>query len=550
MGSCTSKSKKKREHFTNTLQARGEILGADLRAMFNNPVYSDIIITCKDGGVVYGSKLLLAARSDVFARILLNPAKAESENEGSELIPADVNIINISFPEFTSSTLLIVLEYLYMGSITQETLSLNNVVEAYLCSEYFMIPQLEEIIITFLDNALRCSADNNLSARLLSQAAECMLPSSDDSFFRTMYNCLATTSLETVDYENLNEAALRFILSPICGGDADEEFVTPEYSVFRYTVLWSAHKISSSLVSYFEPLLPPADMAERLDAQKLNQLRSLHEKRKKKSKSMEIQKSIDPILSPLLSYVNFNLIHPSILINIIEPLDIILPEILAKAFRWQTQLPPGSGPKRSRGIITAKHENLKLHWDQKAHGKKIVLLEHGTIVKSQSRNFGFARTSLPIRGYEVYEWDFIIEEPCKHTWIGVCSIRDNRVNYSTWLGGTSYGWVLGSNGYLAHNKGGVINENSRRNLKNYGLKFTKGTIITMHLNMENRTLAYSINGINFGEAFGDLPNEVYPAVSIKRPGKIKIQSHKKTTSMISMGNFQENSESDPLSSSL
>ncbi|CAG8755343.1 2996_t:CDS:1, partial [Acaulospora colombiana] len=55
MGSCASKPHRKPEHFTKTLQARGEILGADLRAMFNNPVYSDIIITCKDGGVVYGS---------------------------------------------------------------------------------------------------------------------------------------------------------------------------------------------------------------------------------------------------------------------------------------------------------------------------------------------------------------------------------------------------------------------------------------------------------------------------------------------------------------
>ncbi|CAG8544565.1 15038_t:CDS:1, partial [Acaulospora colombiana] len=453
----------------------------------------------------------------------------------SELIPAGVNNCNISFPEFTSSTLLIILEYLYMGTITQETLSLNNVVEAYLCSEYFMIPQLEEIIITFLDNALRCSADNNLSARLLTQAAELMLPSAGDAFFRTLYSCLAITSLETIDYENLSEAALRFLLSSINEDDTDEEFVTPEYSVFRYIVLWSAHKVSSSLMTHFELLLPSVDLAERLDAQQLNQLRNLQERRNRKSKNSEIKKSIEPILSPLLSCVNFNLIHPSILANIVEPLGIIPPEILEKAFQWQAQLPPGSGPKRNRGLIAAKPDNLKLHWDQKAHGKKMVLLEHGTVIKSQLRKFGFARTSLPIRGYEIYEWDFIIEEACKHMWIGVCSIKNSKVNYSVWLGGTSYGWVLGSNGYLAHNKGGIVSENSKRNLINYGVKFTKGTRITVHLNMGNRTLSYSVNGINFGEAFRDLPNEVYPAVSIKRPGKIRIQPHKDRSSMSSLG---------------
>src|SRR4051812_4175245 len=84
MGACTSRSSESDDtNMREILLHKGEFLGADLRAMFNNPVYSDIIITCKDGGVVYGSKLLLAARSDVFSRLLLNNNGNNNNNGNS-----------------------------------------------------------------------------------------------------------------------------------------------------------------------------------------------------------------------------------------------------------------------------------------------------------------------------------------------------------------------------------------------------------------------------------------------------------------------------------
>src|SRR6266516_4328883 len=85
MGACISRGSKSDDNtIREILLHKGEFLGADLRAMFNNPVYSDIIITCKDGGVVYGSKLLLAARSDVFSRLLLNHDDNNNNNNNNE----------------------------------------------------------------------------------------------------------------------------------------------------------------------------------------------------------------------------------------------------------------------------------------------------------------------------------------------------------------------------------------------------------------------------------------------------------------------------------
>ncbi|CAB5154151.1 unnamed protein product [Rhizophagus irregularis] len=274
-----------------------------------------------------------------------------------------------------------------------------------------------------------------------------------------------------------------------------EEFVTPEYGVFRYIVLWAAHHCNNNnlVVSYFEPLLPPSDHAEHLDANEIEQLRKSHEKNKKKSKSKEIKDMIMALLNPLLPFVDFKLIHPSVLANIIEPLDIIVPnDMLNEAFKYQAQLPAGSGPGRNRGTIAAKPENLRFQWSQQAHGKQCVLLENDVALKSNTRKYEWARASLPIRGHEIYEWDIYIEESCKHLWIGVCTERRDK-SYS----------------------------------KGYGVKFGKGDRVTVHLNMGSRSLAYSINGIRHGEAWNTLPAELYPAVSLKKPAKVRIEMHKK-----------------------
>ncbi|CAG8654181.1 22208_t:CDS:1 [Dentiscutata erythropus] len=517
MGQCISQGQSEFRQSRNTLQARGEFLGSDLRVMFNNPVYSDIIITCKDGGVLYGSKLLLAARSDIFANMFLksNNDKNATKNEDS-----------ISFPEFNSKTILMILEYLYMGNITMETLTLNNVVEAYFGAEYFLLPQLEDIVISFLDNALKCSADNTLAAKFLTQATEFMSPSTDDILYRTLHKCLIVTPLETVNFGILNQEGLQFILSP--KGIEDEEFATSEYGVFRYILLWAANKISKDVVTHFESLLPTSDQAEHLDVLQLDRLRRAHEINHYKSK--ELYESIFPLVSPLLKCVDFKLIHPSILANIIEPLDFVPSEFLIDAFRYQTKLPPGVGPKRNRGVVTAKPGNLKLQWDQYAHGPNIFVLENNTVLRSRSKKSEFARTTLPIRGRDLYEWDIIIEEDCKYIWIGVCTERRFEVNYSNWLGGEIYGYTLGSNGSLAHNRG-PNNEKSLKNSISYGSKFGKNSCITVHLDMGSRTLSFSINGIKYGSAFTDLPREVYPAVSLKKPGKVRIGHHDNPISM-------------------
>ncbi|RGB33753.1 BTB/POZ protein [Rhizophagus diaphanus] len=103
---------------------RGYSSEKDLKLVINNPKYSDIEILCEDEKKLYGCRAILAARSEVFDRLLYNGMKESYENK-------------ISFPKINSSWMEIILEYIYTGSIKEESLTKENIVEAFNAADYF-----------------------------------------------------------------------------------------------------------------------------------------------------------------------------------------------------------------------------------------------------------------------------------------------------------------------------------------------------------------------------------------------------------------------------
>src|SRR5438045_3982267 len=91
--------------------------------------------------------------------------------------------------------------------------------------------------------------------------------------------------------------------------------------------------------------------------------------------------------------------------------------------------------------------------------------------------------------------------------------------YETFAGLQPTGWVLGSGGNCW---------NSSKNLK-YCPEFGDGTKITVHLDMNKRTCAFTVNGTKYREIseWNNLPSELYPIVSLRYPGRFRIQSHQK-----------------------
>src|SRR5436190_13673873 len=112
---------------------RGYSLEQDLRLLINNPKYSDIEILCEDEKKLHGSRAILAARSEVFDRLLYNGMKETYENQ-------------ISFPKINSSGMEIILEYIYTGSIEEESLNKDNIVESFCAADFFQFPDLQDII--------------------------------------------------------------------------------------------------------------------------------------------------------------------------------------------------------------------------------------------------------------------------------------------------------------------------------------------------------------------------------------------------------------------
>ena len=112
---------------------RGCSLEQDLRLLINNSKYSDIDILCKDEKKLHGCRAILAARSEVFDALLYNGMRESYEKQ-------------ISFPTISSFGMKIILEYIYTGMIKEESLTKDNIVEAFNAADYFQLPDFRILL--------------------------------------------------------------------------------------------------------------------------------------------------------------------------------------------------------------------------------------------------------------------------------------------------------------------------------------------------------------------------------------------------------------------
>src|SRR5689334_9795881 len=113
---------------------RGYSLKQDLKLLINNQKYGDIEILCKDKVKLHGCRAVLAVRSEVFDGLLYNGMKESYEKQ-------------ISFPEINSSEMEIILEYIYTGSIKEESLTKDNIIETFYAADYFQLSDLQDFIV-------------------------------------------------------------------------------------------------------------------------------------------------------------------------------------------------------------------------------------------------------------------------------------------------------------------------------------------------------------------------------------------------------------------
>ena len=220
---------------------RGYSLEQDLRLLINNPKYSDIEILCEDEKKLHGCRAILAARSEVLDRLLYNGMKESYEKQ-------------ISFPRINSAVMEIILEYIYTGSIKEESLTKDNITEVLYAANYFQLPNLQNLIIKNVQNNL----DNleNYSPEILSKVVDAMplLELENDTLLNLLVEAVATMPLSTIEFGRLSIAALQCLLS--CTYEKEKFFATSEYEVFRYSALLAARQVSNDAYKTITEQLP------------------------------------------------------------------------------------------------------------------------------------------------------------------------------------------------------------------------------------------------------------------------------------------------------
>ncbi|RIA87103.1 concanavalin A-like lectin/glucanase domain-containing protein [Glomus cerebriforme] len=463
---------------------RGYSLEKDLRLLLNNPKYSDIEILCEDEKKLYGCKAILAARSEVFDKLLYNGMKETYEKQ-------------VSFPKINSSAMEIILEYIYTGSIKEESLTKDNIIEAFYATDYFQLPDLQELIITTLKNILEKNFTENYSPELLSKIVTMMPLSDDNILLNLLVETVATIPLNTIEFNRLSIKAFQYLLS--CTHEKEKPFATPEYEVFRYSAILAAKQVSNEAYKTYMEGLPTL---EQIDYNV-----------KVEDKIVTDHQKVAKELEPLIKFIDFRRIKGQILVNIIEPLEIIPSQIILSVYRYKT-LSDNSNLSNIRGIpVTTYNDHT---WDESECGSKLIIEDNGKVVRASDNCsvLQSVRSRIALEDKGIFEWDVIIEKDCFYAWIGVCS--SENFNYETFVGYQSAGWVLGSGGR-------IYNFSHYRN--NYCPQFGDGAKITVHLDMDKRTCAFTVNGIKYPEIpeWNNLPSKLYPVVSLKYPGRFRIQ---------------------------
>ncbi|EXX68320.1 uncharacterized protein OCT59_020402 [Rhizophagus irregularis] len=457
---------------------RGYSLEQDLKLLIDNPKYSDVEILCEDEKKLHGSRAILAARSEVFDRLLYNGTK---ENQ-------------ISFPKINFSGMKIILEYIYTGSVKKESINKNNIIEAFHAAEYFQLPNLQEFIMKTVKSALENNYVNNYSPELLSKAVKIMPLSEDNVIINLLVEAVSIIPLNTIEFGRLSITALQHLLS--CTHGKEKSFVTPEYEVFRYSAILAAKQVSNDAYETLMERLPIFEQIKN-SIQASNKLITDHQKVAKE-------------LEPLTKFIDFSRIKGQILTDIIEPLEIAPSKIIMDVYRQIAKL-NNLNSSEIRGILPTIYV-----WDESACGSDLIIEDNGKFVYGKNNAHQIVRAKRILDNKGIFEWDVIIEKFCKDAWIGVCATEN--FNYETWPGNQPTGWILGTNGY-SYNSG-------KRTL--YCPSFQNDNVkVTVHLNMNERTCAFSVNGTKYPVVsnWNNLPSKLYPVASLHYPGRLRIQPY-------------------------
>ncbi|CAG8629576.1 11201_t:CDS:1 [Acaulospora colombiana] len=460
---------------------RGNSLGEDLKLLVNNPHYSDLEIKCKDGVVLHGNRAILAARSEVFDRMLFTRGTETPDKQ-------------VSFLKIEASTMKIILEYLYTGSISNGALTTDNTFETLNAADFFQLKNLQDLISNFYMQICEKEGIDNKSPELLSKAVQLMSSSANNGVIDFLVDKVSKISLDTIGFDRLSIQALQCLLSK--SNDETKIFKTSEYSVLRMAILLAVKNVSQEAFFTLKKRLPLWDKIEDGFDFNNNDIPDIK----------DICTSTANILAPIIEFIDLRRIEGKILIDIIEPLNLISSKKLMATYRFYAYeknfLPP------FRGI------RCNFKWDKNGCGPHLSISSNGYMVSSNSDGGAGYWESVKTT-YLMSSGVNKLHVRIKDTERFIIGIGNERVDYSNYVGTKGNGWGYFSGGYthedglrkpLTHNKP-LIGQNNE---------------VIMNLNMENRTCVITVNGTENVVRWANLPSNLYFVGSLDTKGRIKI----------------------------
>lgn len=138
-------------------------------------------------------------------------------------------------------------------------------------------------------------------------------------------------------------------------------------------------------------------------------------------------------------------------------------------------------------------------------GSGLHLSKSNTSVRCTTQDKWWTALICPEISHGVHEWSVRLDR-CKkgHLFIGV-SGKNHPSMLNTWIGSSAHSWGLLGGGSLW---------TDRTRQRCFGRKLRSGDVINVKLDMDNRTMSFSINLGEMEIAFTDLPSPLYPAISI------------------------------------
>ncbi|PKC17101.1 hypothetical protein RhiirA5_493284 [Rhizophagus irregularis] len=177
---------------------------------------------------------------------------------------------------------------------------------------------LQDFIMKGFKNTLEKKSTENYSPELLSKFAGKMPLTVDNILLNLLVEAVATIPLNTIEFGRLSIAGLQYLLS--CTYEKEKPFATREYELFRYSAILVAKQVSNDAFKTFLKRLPTLDQLENSMIQVENEPIPDYQKIAKE-------------LEPLIEFIDFRRIKGSILVDIIEPLEIVPTKIILNVYR-------------------------------------------------------------------------------------------------------------------------------------------------------------------------------------------------------------------------